>query len=181
MAGISRRCKRRPNSGIGGCTGNGSGTPPTVYPGKPPYVVPRPPGPVAPPPRSPPAPRVRANGTTIDIPVNIPLRPFTGAAPFKVGITRPVLGGEPQYIDGQMIYGLPSTSLAVDVALTASDSAANDENVVITISGSNTPIRGTDLISIDVTGSQLQSAVDDSYVPALSFDDTVVVNQSTQT
>lgn len=181
MAGISRRCKRRPNSGIGGCTGNGPGTPPTVYPGTGPYVVPRPPGPIAPPPRSPPRPRVRPNGTTIDIPINIPLRPFTGPAPFKVGITRPILSSDPQYIDGQMVYGLPSTALVVDVALTAGDSASNDENVVITISGTNAPIRSTDLISIDVTGSQLQSAVDDSYVPELSFDDTIVVNESTQT
>jgi hypothetical protein len=43
------------------------------------------------------------------------------------------------------------------------------------------PIGSSDLVSIDITGDQLQSAVDDSYVPAMSFDDTVVINESTQT
>lgn len=183
MAGISRRCKRRPNSGIGGCTGNGAGTPPVVYPGNGAYVVPRPGGGAsyAPPPRGPKAPRVRTNGTTIDIPINIPIRPFTGPAPAKVGITRPVMDSEPLFIDGQQVYTLPSSALTLDAAISTSDSASNDENLVITISGTNAPIRSTDLVSVDITGDVLQSAVDDSYVPALSFDDTVVLNESTQT
>jgi len=164
MAGISRRCKRRPNSGIGGCTNNGPGGPPVVYPGTPSYTVPRPTSPYAPPPRGPAAPRVRSNGTAIDIPINIPIRPFTGPAPVKVGITRPIMDSEPQYIDGQQVYGLPASAIILDATLATSDSAYNDENVVITISGANAPIRSTD----------------DSYVPALSFDDTVVINQSTQ-
>jgi hypothetical protein len=181
MAGISRRCKRRPNSGIGGCTGNGSGTPPTVYPGKPPYVVPRPPGPPAPPPRSPPAPRVRPNGTTIDIPVNIPLRPFTGPAPIKVGITRVSANSTPEFVDGQMVFGLPTTATDANATLTPSDANYNDENLVVTIDGSVSPIGSSDLVAIDIIGDQLQSAVDDSYVPAMSFDDTVILNESTQT
>jgi hypothetical protein len=52
---------------------------------------------------------------------------------------------------------------------------------VVTIDGSVSPIGSSDLVSIDITGDQLQSAVDDSYVPAMSFDDTVVINESTQT
>lgn len=180
MAGISRRCKRRPNSGIGGCTNNGPGGPPVVYPGTPSYTVPRPTSPYAPPPRRPPAPRVRANGTTIDVPLNIPIRTFTGPAPIKVGVTRPFLDNSPQIIDGQEVYGLPASAIILDVALTPSDPDNFDENVVVTVSGSNAPIRSTDLVSIDVEANQLQSALDTSYVPALSFDDTVVINESTQ-
>jgi hypothetical protein len=181
MAGISRRCKRRPNSGIGGCTGNGPGGPPVVYPGTPSYPIPRPPSPYAPPPRGPAAPRVRNNGTTIDIPLNIPIRPITGPAPAKVAITRPIMDGGPQYIDGQQVYTVPASALTLDATISTSDPDANDENVVITISGPNAPILSTDLVFVDIDGSVIQSAVDESYVPALSFDETVVVNESLQT
>lgn len=180
MAGISRRCKRRPNSGIGGCTGNGAGTPPVVYPGTPTYPVPRPPSPYAPPPRGPAAPRVRTSGTVIDVPFNVPIVPLTSPAPIKVWATRVLLSEPPQFIDGVMVAGVGGgTPVALDATLTTGDSAYCDENVVLTLDSGVSPISSADLVDIEITDSSIQCAVDGSYVPAITIDNTVVLNEST--
>ena len=78
MAGISRRCKRRPNSGVLGCPGQGSGTPITVYPGGPSLgIIKRSmTNPPAPPPRTKPKATVKS-ATVIAIPFSGPIVPTT--------------------------------------------------------------------------------------------------------
>jgi hypothetical protein len=78
MAGISRRCKRRPNSGVQGCPAQGPGTPPTVYPGGTSISVIKKSmtNPPAQPPRTPPKPLVKS-ATTVVVPFTSPVVPTT--------------------------------------------------------------------------------------------------------
>ena len=82
MAGISRRCKRRPNSGVQGCPDQGTGTPPTVYPGGPSLGIIKKSmtNPPARPPRTPPKAVVKTSSVVVI--------PFTGpVVPTASGIT----------------------------------------------------------------------------------------------
>ena len=72
MAGISRRCKRRPNSGVGGCTLGGAGSPPAPYPSSTTVIQASATNPYAPPPIVPPS-KVKSNGTTLILSFNQPV------------------------------------------------------------------------------------------------------------
>jgi len=72
MAGISRRCKRRPNSGVGGCTSGNAGSPPAPYPSPINIIKTSVTNPYAPPPRIPPS-KVAASGTKVVLSFNQPV------------------------------------------------------------------------------------------------------------
>jgi hypothetical protein len=83
MAGISRRCKRRPNSGVGGCTNGGAGSPPATYPSSGVIIRPGVTNPYAPPPRIPPS-KVKSAGNKVVISFNQPVTATTTGITVKV-------------------------------------------------------------------------------------------------
>lgn len=83
MAGISRRCKRRPNSGVGGCTNGGPGSPPALYPSGPGVIKKSFTNPEAPPPRRPPT-RVSQAGNQVILSFNQPIVAATTGITVKV-------------------------------------------------------------------------------------------------
>jgi hypothetical protein len=83
MAGISRRCKRRPNSGVGGCTNGGAGSPPAPYPSGPTIIIKPVTNPYAPPPRRPPT-RVAQAGNQVILSFNQPVVAATTGITVKV-------------------------------------------------------------------------------------------------
>jgi hypothetical protein len=83
MAGISRRCKRRPNSGVGGCTNGGAGSPPAPYPSPVGVIKTSASNPYAPPPRVPPT-KVKAAGNKVVLSFNQPVVAATTGITVKV-------------------------------------------------------------------------------------------------
>jgi hypothetical protein len=83
MAGISRRCKRRPNSGVGGCTNGGAGSPPATYPSSTTVIKASATNPYAPPPRIPPT-KVKAAGNKVVLSFNQPVTGTTTGITVKV-------------------------------------------------------------------------------------------------
>lgn len=83
MAGISRRCKRRPNSGVGGCTLGGAGSPPAPYPSSTAVIKASVSNPYAPPPRVSPT-KVKSAGNKVVLSFNQPVVAATTGITVKV-------------------------------------------------------------------------------------------------
>lgn len=172
MAGISRRCKRRPRGGVGGCTGGGPGGPPVAYPGTPAKPIQ---APFAPPIRQPLKPTVRSSGTKVAIGFNQPVK-LTSASGITINVTPASQMEPPIFIDGQMVMGAVSTQL--DLTLNTTDPEANDECAILDVGGGKT-ITSSDLVEVVIADNVIESLIDASYAAGGTYSGADIENNST--